>query len=1716
MLIGLKITVEDETASVQSIKNAQIDLKNQMDQYRSTQRELILILDSDEELQKHTTSMQKLQQECAKLNIVAGKAIESRTALSAGKVPQQGIDLKMERMKMPIFSGNIRDYPRFKADFTKHVMPLTKSDDSAAYLLKSCLEKDPLDTVKNVDDDLPKMWDRLDDRYGRSTKIVDAIMYEIKQLKAVSEGDGSKFIHLVNTIERCYLDLSRISMQSEICNSTIVSLIEERLPTTIKSMWCLEVSDKTTKINDGNKFPEMLEFMLKHKRAIEYGSNDLRTGTKVHLGLHLSQTASTIEESKIPTTDPKVEQQDKSNSVKPWCWLHSSSQHDIFDCRIFKDMTPQSRMDMAYEYRACWCCLQAGHTQSRCFRRKECSKDGCKRSHHPMLHLEEDGKKVGHVTENNAADKRPGFLQIMRLQAGIRHTAGVNILWDSGAQVSLITLRKAKELGLSGTSANLTIVKIGNVKETLNSRIYEVPIVDSKGEIEMFRAYGIPQISSEIEAIQIKELVEELGISPDGLERPTGEIEMLIGYEYAGFHPEKVDSKGHLLLLQNKFGKCLGGAHQMVKEKTRVIVQNVQISYASIAEFFSNESLGVSCTPKCGGCRCGECPVGSKQYTLQQERELALIEEGLSHTNDKWTSRYPWIRDPNELPDNYTAAFSMLKSLERRLTKNEKHLQIYKEQIQDMIDRNVAEKIEKEEMSTYGGPVYYLSHHEVLKPDSESTPCRIVFNSSSKFRGHVLNEYWAKGPDLLNNLLGVLIRFRENSVAITGDIRKMYHSVAISDLDQHTHRFMWRDMENFRRPDVYKIKCVSFGDKPAGAIAALALRKTAQLSEDEFPDAAVTIRNNTYVDDILGSFASEEEANQITSQIDSILHKGGFQVKGWTTSSDNSKTILQVCPNTHQSDDNTSKVLGVVWNSRSDTLEFVAKVNFSQRHRKVRTEPDLTMSDIPKRIPLILTKRMVLSLVNGIYDPLGLSAPFVVQAKMLLRKLSKLEKMDWDDPIPEDLRDDWIKFFTLLFDMEQIVFQRSTKPTTALGEPSLVLFSDASEEAFGACAYIRWQLQNGSYQSNLLLAKSRLSPIRKMTIPRLELNGALLAARLSKFVTKEMVTPFCKTYFIIDSEIVRAQIQRESYGFNTFTGVRIGEIQELTQKGDWYWVESAKNIADIISRGAVPSTMGPESEWQKGPSFLEKNADDWPVKQTYSGSELPDQVASQSPTPNVMLTQVTDEARITEVIDIQRYSSYYKLLRVTARVASAFKTSASLRNVLKVPNRDEVKEAELMWIREEQLSLQNDIKPQTMKRLGVTQVDGVYVVGSRLESWTRHTYNNKQPILLSSKSKFAHLYSQYVHGLCHLGTSAVASKVRAKFWIVGLRKLLRSIKFKCVTCKKNGQIQQQVMGQLPEERTKPVPQWSYISLDLFGPYPIRGEVNKRTRSRGYGVIINCLLTRAVHLDVVCDYGTASFLMALRRFMSIRGCPMKVYSDRGTQLRAADKEIKEIVASLDEDALTEFSSNHSFDWEFCSPNAPWQNGCSESLIKSVKKSLKIAIGNQALTYSEFQTVLMECANLINDRPIGRHPTSPEDGVYLSPNDLLLGHSTNNVPQGPFDATANKYQRFKFVQRIADAFWKRWTEAYFPSLIVQQKWHTSHRNLRKGDVVIVQDSNLIRGKWRLGRVTKADPSLRDGFVRNVDIEYKNISSKRHLSITRAVQRVIVLIPVEDQNN
>ena len=197
--------------------------------------------------------------------------------------------------------------------------------------------------------------------------------------------------------------------------------------------------------------------------------------------------------------------------------------------------------------------------------------------------------------------------------------------------------------------------------------------------------------------------------------------------------------------------------------------------------------------------------------------------------------------------------------------------------MKEMEQMNFARKISPEEETKYRGPVQYISHHAVIKPEKKSTPVRIVYNSSSTYQGHCLNDYWLKGPDLLNNLFGVILRFRENPVAIHGDISKMYHRIRIPEIDQHVHRYVWRDMKVDRDPDTFVKTVLTFGDMPAPAMAQIALRKTADENEDSYPEAAISLKKN--------SVKTVEQAQELTKGLTKIWKQGdsklkvGFQAK---------------------------------------------------------------------------------------------------------------------------------------------------------------------------------------------------------------------------------------------------------------------------------------------------------------------------------------------------------------------------------------------------------------------------------------------------------------------------------------------------------------------------------------------------------------------------------------------------------------------------------------------------------------------------------------------------------------------------------------------------------------------------------------------------------------------------------------------------------------------
>ncbi|XP_068735301.1 uncharacterized protein [Montipora capricornis] len=222
---------------------------------------------------------------------------------------------------------------------------------------------------------------------------------------------------------------------------------------------------------------------------------------------------------------------------------------------------------------------------------------------------------------------------------------------------------------------------------------------------------------------------------------------------------------------------------------------------------------------------------------------------------------YPWKEDPNLLPNNRGLAIKRPQSTERRLKRNPEQAEAYCKQMEEMENMQFAQKLSKGEQK-YNGPVHYIPHHAELRPDKKSTPVRIVFNSSSTFQRHVLNNYWKKGPDLLNGIFGVVLRFREKEVAILGDISKMYHRILIPERDQHVHHYLWRNMEPDREPDTYVKTVLTFGDRPAPAMAQIALRKTAQENKASYPEAAEVLMNNTYMDDICESVDTEKEARK--------------------------------------------------------------------------------------------------------------------------------------------------------------------------------------------------------------------------------------------------------------------------------------------------------------------------------------------------------------------------------------------------------------------------------------------------------------------------------------------------------------------------------------------------------------------------------------------------------------------------------------------------------------------------------------------------------------------------------------------------------------------------------------------------------------------------------------------------------------------------------------
>ena len=472
----------------------------------------------------------------------------------------------------------------------------------------------------------------------------------------------------------------------------------------------------------------------------------------------------------------------------------------------------------------------------------------------------------------------------------------------------------------------------------------------------------------------------------------------------------------------------------------------------------------------------------------------------------------------------------------------------------------------------------------------------------------------------------------------------MYHQLMLLPEDRPLHRFLWRDLDQSKEPEVYEFLRFIFGGCYCPFCVQYAWQKHADTHKDEFPLAASAVRNHCYMDDLMPSLPTTEEAKQTRQQLSKLGEKAGkgFHIRKWLS---NRVEVLEDVPAVDQASEvdlnkcifPVTKTLGVLWTAKEDLFFFQC-------------------SAPPENFEY--TKRSVLRKTAMIYDPLGLISPYIIRAKMLIQQ-AWLEAIEWDDPLPRQLELQWKQWFKEARTIEQIKIPRCLKlPEQFETTLTLHTFTDASEKAYAAAVYSRHESLDGRVTVRLIASKTRLSPLKAVSIPRLELMGAIIGLRLARQVCSVMNVLLGTVTFWVDSLNVICWIEGQSRDYKPFVANRVGEIHEYSNPQQWRYVSTKENPADRATRGVSVSQLVSDELWWHGPQFLYDTEDKWPERRFSntqdSRNELKAHVRENRNeqcdfTSEETVTESQSRSFMTNVIDPAwrleptRYSKWYRI-----------------------------------------------------------------------------------------------------------------------------------------------------------------------------------------------------------------------------------------------------------------------------------------------------------------------------------------------------------------------------------------------------------------------------------------------------------------------------------------
>ncbi|GFS72576.1 integrase catalytic domain-containing protein [Trichonephila clavipes] len=957
--------------------------------------------------------------------------------------------------------------------------------------------------------------------------------------------------------------------------------------------------------------------------------------------------------------------------------------------------------------------------------------------------------------------------------------------------------------------------------------------------------------------------------------------------------------------------------------------------------------------------------------------------------------------------------------------------------------------------------------------------------------------------ELSNNISVAKQRFqslwgRLNRVAISSDIRQAFLQICLADKHKDFVRFLWTD-SNPRIGEkltlqVYRFNRVIFGVNSSPFLLAATIKYHIEKYNEIHPITVQHLDSFMYVDDWITGQDTREEALFMSRHAKNIMKEAGMEMRKWISND----TVLKAQWaaegfDTHPMDasirlgTNKTKVLGMAWQTLDDCLTL-------------DTKGLLEFVSINEN-----TKRFMLQTIGKIFDPLGLLSPFTIRINCLIQELW-IKKITWDEILPPKLKEKWLiwcKELPLLDNLRipRLVLDSTNDEVSDLIEIHIVC--DASKLAYGAAAYVKVRKQN-EVLVNLITSKTRVAPLKAVTLPRLELLGALVAARLSSRV-QEIVRKKkeCKVFHWTDSKIVLFWIKGSSKRWKQFVANRVQEISELTDPDSWFHCSGQDNPSDFLSRGLSVDTLISNNKWWTGPAFL--RTDELPK----TVSECPElnevdylpELKSKDSKEHTVLTLNFNQKFFDHLLS--RSNKFLTIVRV---LSFLYRFLFNIRNPTNKKTgpltSDEMKEAEIYLMKQVQLSsfykeiraMQNgdDIcnKSKILNLSPFLDDKGIIRVGGRLKH-SRLPYSSKHPILLPAKSKLTIIIVKYYHEkYFHLGPQHLLYQVRLKYWPIHGRNICRKVVHNCVICFKfNPKICSQKMGDLPKERITPDKVFNSTGIDLCGPFFIKNKYQRKgPEIKVYVCIFICLVTKAIHLEIISDLTSQALIAALKIFISRRGKCHKIFSDNGTNMIGANREIKALSKLVRdrEESLFAFFAEEGIEWSFIPPRSPNWGGLWEANIKSLKYHFKRVAGNSKFSYEELLTLITQIEAILNSRPLTPLSSDVDDLEVLTPAHFLIGRPiTAIVEPSLLQCESNRLNVWQRITKSVQTIWKKWSLSYLNSLQQRKKWIVNKENLKLGDMVLIREENLPPCKWLLGRVVKIYMG-KDKKVRVVDIK------------------------------